>query len=196
MNTKERIVLGAESIILKKGFPALTFKNISEKVAIQKAQIHNFFPSKDELGKAVIEKSRQTFLEWSKQMDSSTLNASEKLSAFFASYTNLLADGNQICIAGILGAELNNLSQVMLNELRIYYLERQKWLKKLLLAGYVNGSFQLKSSVEEESIYILSSLQGGLQISRTNDDHDIFYTICKQLLYRLVRQPQAVMFKV
>lgn len=196
MNTKDRIILGAESIILKKGFSALTFKNISENVSIQKARIHDFFPTKDELGKAVIEKSRLTFIDWTRQIDNSTLKATEKLSAFFASYTTLLGDGNKICIAGILGTELNRLSQIMLNELRIYYLERQRWLKKLLFDGYINGSFSLRSSVEEESIYILSSLQGGLQITRINDDHDIFFTICRQLMLQLVKQPQAVMFKI
>ncbi len=196
MNTKERIILGAESLILKKGFTAWTFKDISENISIQKARIHDFFPTKDELGRAVVEKSRLSFLEWAQQIDLSSLKATEKLSAFFASYTTMLADGNKICIAGILGTELNKLSQIILRELRIYYLERQEWLQKLLLNGYVNGSFYLKSSVEEESIYILSSLQGGLQISRTNDDHDIFYTICRQLLFQLVRKPQAVMFKI
>lgn|SRR5690606_16203938 len=196
MDTKERIILGAESVIYKKGFTALTFKTISEIISIQKARIHEFFPTKDELGRAVIEKSRKTFLDWSRQIDRSGLKATEKLSAFFASYTTMLADGNKVCIAGILGTELNNLPQSILNELRNYYMDRQKWLKKLLLEGYVNGCFLLKNSVEEESIYILSSLQGGLQITRTNDDHDIFFTICRQLLSQLVRQPQAVMFKI
>lgn len=196
MNTKERIILGAESLILKKGFTALTFKRISESISVQKARIHDFFSTKDELGRAVVEKSRQTFLDWTKQIDNSGLEAAEKLSAFFASYTAMLADRNNVCIAGILGTELNLLPDAIRNELRLYYLDRQKWLIKLLLDGYVTGSFTLKNSVEEESIYILSSLQGGLQISRINDDYEIFHSICRQLLGQLVRQPQTVMFRI
>ena len=195
MNTKERIILGAESLMLKRGFTALTFKKISENISLQKARIHDFFSTKDELGRAVVEKSRQAFLDWARQIDNSGLEAAEKLSAFFASYTTMLADGNNVCIAGILGTELNHLPDAIRNELRLYYLDRQKWLIKLLLDGYVTGRFSLKNSVEEESIYILSSLQGGLQISRTNDDYEIFHSICRQLLCQLVRQPRAVMFR-
>lgn len=196
MRTKDTIIQVAENIIVKKGFQALSYQNISNEISVQIAQIHEFFPTKDELGQAVIRKSRFNFLEWAQQIDLSNLKAAEKLNEFFISYRLLLHDGNKICIAGILGTELNSLSKVILNELRMYNQDRKNWLQNLLSDGLSNGSFKLNASLEEDSIYILSSLQGGLQITRTNDDHEIFFTICRQLMKQFVRSQEAVMYKV
>lgn len=196
MRTKDTIIQVAENIIVKKGFQALSYQNISNEISVQIAQIHEFFPTKDELGQAVIRKSRFNFLEWAQQIDLSNLKAAEKLNEFFISYRLLLYDGNKICIAGILGTELNSLSKVILNELRMYNQDRKNWLQNLLSDGLSNGSFKLNASLEEDSIYILSSLQGGLQITRTNDDHEIFFTICRQLMQQFVRSQEAVMYKI
>lgn len=196
MRTKDTIIQVAENIIVKKGFQALSYQNISNEISVQIAQIHEFFPTKDELGQAVIRKSRFKFLEWAQQIDLSNLKAAEKLNEFFISYRLLLYDGNKICIAGILGTELNSLSKVILNELRMYNQDRKNWLQNLLSDGLSNGSFKLNASLEEDSIYILSSLQGGLQITRTNDDHEIFFTICRQLMQQFVRSQEAVMYKI
>lgn len=196
MRTKDTIIQVAENIIVKKGFQALSYRNISNEISIQIALIHEYFPTKDELGKAVVQKSRYNFLEWAQKMDLSDLKAVEKLNEFFISYRLLLHDGNKICIAGILGTELNSLSRTILNELRMYNQDRKNWLQNLLSDGLSNGSFKLNTSLEEDSIYILSSLQGGLQITRTNDDHEIFFTICRQLMKQFVPNQEAVMYTV
>lgn len=196
MGTKDNIIQVAETIILKKGFKALSYKNISERISIQKVLIYEHFTSKDEIGRAVIQKSRLNFIEWSNLINISDLKPVEKLNEFFASYRSLLVDGNKICLAGILGTELNELPQVVINELRIYYKERQNWLQKLLSDGLTDGTLTLNASLEEESIFILSSLQGGLQITRTNDDKDIFFTICRQLMSQFARSPVPVMYKI
>lgn len=195
MNIREVIVQEAESIILRKGFNALRYKKIAEKTKAQKAEIHYHFSTKDDLCKAVIQKSRMAFREWTKQTAIADLNAIDKLDAFFVSYRTLLLDGDKICLAGILGAELNTLSPAIQNELRFYYLERQKWLEQILSDGLYGGGFFFTTSVEEEALFILSSLQGGLQIARVNEDHDIFFTICRQLKFHLVKKQEAVMFR-
>lgn len=195
MGIKEAIVQIAESVILQRGFNTLSYKDISGRLEIKKATIHEFFPTKDDLGKAVIQKSRHAFRDWSKEIDACELDPTDKLDTFFASYRTLLADGDKICIAGILGAELNTLPKSMQSELRFYYLERQKWLMQLLSDGLYTGVFIFAASPEDEALFILSSLQGGLQIARINDDHDIFFTICRQLKSNLVRNQQAVMYK-
>lgn len=196
MRTKDNIIQVAETIILKKGFKALSYKNISDKISIQKVLIYEHFTSKDEIGKAVIQKSRLNFIEWCDFINISNLKPVEKLNEFFASYRSLLDDGNKICLAGILGTELNDLPQVIINELRMYYKERQNWLQKLLSEGLTDGTLTLNASLEEESIFILSSLQGGLQITRTNDDKDIFFTICRQLMTQFAKSTEPVMYKV
>lgn len=53
-NTKERILAVAEALIQKDGYNAFSFKDIATAINIKTASIHYHFPSKEDLGVAVI----------------------------------------------------------------------------------------------------------------------------------------------
>ncbi len=196
MDIREVIIQEAEAVILRKGFCDLSYKEISDRTGVLPAEIHFNFPSKDDLGCTVIQRARLTFKEWAKNIHHDT-SPKEKMDAYFATYRATLLAGDKICLAGILGAELNTLPIVMQNELRFYYMERQKWLEQVLYDGLYGGTFMFKDTVEEKALYILASLQGGLQIARINEDNDIFFTICRQLNAQLLynQKAEAVMYR-
>lgn len=197
MDTREVIIQEAEAIILRKGFCAFTYKDISDKTAILPAEIHYFFPSKDDLGCMVVERARISFKEWSRNIDQNISDAKEKMEAYFSTYRTILFAGDKLCLGGILGAELDTLPAIVQNELRFYYMERQRWLEQVLYDGLYGGTFMFKDTVEEKALFILASLQGGLQLARVNEDNDIFFTICRQLNAHLHynQRAEAVMFK-
>ena len=183
---QELIIQIAESTILQKGFNFFTYREISETLGIEKALIYSYFPSKNDMGCAVVQKSRTIFQDWCSEVEKSYLGAADKLDAFFASYRTVLVDRDKICIAGMMCSEMNTLTISMQNELRNYYFERRKWLQQLLYDGLNSGVFSFIAPIEEESIFILSSLQGGLQMSRASDDYEIFLSICRQLKSQLI----------
>lgn len=195
MDIREAIIQEAESIILRKGFYTFRYKEIAERTRIPPADIHYHFPSKDDLGCVVIRRARLAFREWTKDADQGILNPLDKISAFFATYHSLLLAGDKICLAGILGAELNTLPFIMQNELRFYYMERQKWLEQVLSDGLYGGTFVFKDTVEERALFILASLQGGLQIARVNEDNDIFFAISGQLKAHLTKKQETVILR-
>lgn len=197
MDLRQAIVQEAETIILQRGFCDLNYKEISDRTGILPADIHYLFPSKGDLGCTVIQRARVAFKEWSKNIDQNITEPKEKIDAYFASYRATLLAGGKICLGGILGAELNTLPTAMQNELRFYYMERQKWLEQVLYDGLYGGTFMFKDTVEEKALFILASLQGGLQIARINEDNDIFFTICRQLNAQLLysQGAEAVMFR-
>lgn len=197
MDLRQAIVQEAETIILQRGFCDLNYKEISDRTGILPADIHYLFPSKGDLGCTVIQRARVAFKEWSKNIDQNITEPKEKIDAYFASYRTTLLAGGKICLGGILGAELNTLPTAMQNELRFYYMERQKWLEQVLYDGLYGGTFMFKDTVEEKALFILASLQGGLQIARINEDNDIFFTICRQLNAQLLysQGAEAVMFR-
>ena len=197
MDIREAIIQEAESIILCKGFYTLRYKEIADRAGIQPVDIRYYFPSRDDLGRAVIQRARLAFKEWAKHISQAVVNPGDKIDAFFATYRSTLLAGDKICLAGILGAELNTLPPIMQNELRFYYMERQRWLEQVLYDGLYGGTFIFKDTVEEKALFILASLQGGLQIARVSEDNDIFFTICRQLYVHLLynQSVEAVMSK-
>lgn len=197
MDIREAIIQEAEAVILRTGFYDLHYKEISEKTGVLPSEIHYLFPSKDDLGCTVIQRARISFKEWTKHIDHTIPDPKEKMDAYFASYRATLLAGDKICLGGILGAELNTLPTTMQTELRFYYMERQKWLEQVLYDGLYGGNFMFKEAVEEKALFILASIQGGLQIARINEDNDIFFTICRQLYNQLLynQRADAVMLK-
>lgn len=196
MSTKESILEVAESFILERGYNAFSFQDLADMVGIKKASIHYHYPTKEDLGKAIIQKFRADFREWAKTIDNSDVSYVEKLDAYFMTYKRFITQGDKICLSGILGAELNSLSEAMQEELGNYFQDRFKWLKQLLVDGLYKGDFKFTLDVESQTMLILSSIQGVLQIARTNKKPEYFLTITRVLKNNLIgmQMPVGVKF--
>ena len=53
--TKVRLLNEAETLIRTRGYAAFSYADLSERVGIRKASIHHHFPTKAELGGALID---------------------------------------------------------------------------------------------------------------------------------------------
>jgi TetR/AcrR family transcriptional repressor of nem operon len=51
----------AQEAIQKRGYNAFSYADLAEAVGIRKASIHHYFPSKADLGLAVIRRYRESF---------------------------------------------------------------------------------------------------------------------------------------
>ena len=55
-NTREQIMQRAEALLLQKGFNGFSYRDISAPMGVKNAAIHYHFPTKGDLGVALIEK--------------------------------------------------------------------------------------------------------------------------------------------
>jgi len=196
MSTRENILEVAENFILERGYNAFSFQDLADMVGIKKASIHYHYPTKEDLGKAIVQKFRADFKDWTKTVESQGLNHVEKLDAYFMTYKRFITQGDKICLSGILGAELNSLSESMQEELRGFFQDRFKWLKQLLIDGLYHGEFKFTLDVDSQTMLILSSVQGVLQIARTNKNPEYFLTVTRVLKNNLIgmQMPVGVKF--
>lgn len=192
MNTKERILNLAENLILERGFNAFSYQHLSDTIGIKKASIHYHFPTKEDLGKAIVIRYRENFREWKKKLDEDGLKELDKLDAFFATYKSIVTQTDKICMPGILGAELNTLSPEMKEEMKLYFQERFNWLKQLLADGLYSGSFHFIGNPEHQALLIISSLQGIMQIARTNKNPEYYYNMTTLLRQSLLKPSNRI----
>jgi TetR/AcrR family transcriptional repressor of nem operon len=165
-DTKVEILDLAENFLRDRGFNAFSYANISSALSIKNAAIHYYFPSKADLGVAVIQRSRERFANWTQDQRIGSKPPAEKLEAFFRRYLSFLEAGQQVCLGGALETDFKTLPSTMQVETRKFASEILAWMEEVLVEGQQKHIFTFPGKAKDQAILILSSLQGALQMTR------------------------------
>ncbi len=165
-DTKVEILDLAENLLRDRGFNAFSYANISSALKIKNAAIHYYFPSKADLGIAVIKRARERFANWTQDQRISSKTPTEKLESFFRRYLNYLEAGQQICLGGALETDFKTLPSTMQVETQKIASDILAWIEEVLVEGQEKRIFTFPGKAKDQAILILSSLQGALQMTR------------------------------
>jgi TetR/AcrR family transcriptional repressor of nem operon len=175
-NTQRAILDLAEAMLQDKGFNGFSYAHIAAELGVKNAAIHYHFPSKEELGCAVIRRYRDRFQLWINNARVKDLSPREKLDWFFNIYTNMRADKGKVCLAGSLETDFNAIPDSLREQTQALTRELLSWLQGTLNEGREAGVFHFKGDPAGKAALILASLQGGLQMARalgTNKFHEV-----------------------
>jgi len=177
-HTRAQILEIARGLLQTRGYSGFSYADISRELGIRKASIHHHFPTKENLGLALLDLYHGESLEAFRL--ASALPAEQKLTAYFQSYEQILDFGDRICPGGILEAELNVLSAGIQQKLRDMVGEILVWLEQTLSEARDSGAIHFNGDPNDQALTILAALQGGLQLARTFD-RERFDSIVRQL---------------
>lgn len=182
---RERILDIAEHLIMSRGFNRFSYKDISTEMKVKNAAIHYHFPSKNDLGVAVIRRAQSRCRKWNETSAKKAVSPVDMLDTFFEMFAGYLNSGEYVCLASTLETDFNTFSKEMQNEVRLYAAEMLNWIRNLLARGRQEGLFTFPDSPEDRAFYILSSVQGALEIARVSDK-DLFYRVVDKIKAELV----------
>lgn len=165
-NSKRTILNLAEALLQDKGFNGFSYAHIASELGVKNAAIHYHFPSKEDLGCAVMRRYRERFKLWTNNSRVKDLSPTEKLNWFFHIYTDMRGDNGKVCLVGSLEAEFNSIPEMLQKEVEALHKELLMWLESMLGEGREAGVFNFNGSSASKAALILSSLQGGLQMAR------------------------------
>ncbi len=165
-NSKRTILNLAESLLQDKGFNGFSYAHIAAELGVKNAAIHYHFPSKEELGCAVIQRYRDRFKLWVNNARVKDLSPQEKLDWFFSIYTAMRADKGKVCLVGSLEAEFNSIPGALQQDVQALHRELLTWLEATLGEGRDAGVFQFNGDPAHKAALIMSTLQGALQMAR------------------------------
>ena len=163
ITTKAKIINLAEELIRTKGYTAFSYKDIATVLKVKNAAIHYHFPSKEQLGRAVLERTRTQFKEATASWAS--LPYLEQLQRLM----NIYKRSHQqqwVCLVGALGPAYPALPASMQVSLTQMTLEIKTWTMALLEKGKAAQVFDFKESIEEKSLMIVTALLSSLILSR------------------------------
>ncbi len=165
-NTQRAILDLAESLLQDKGFNGFSYAHIATELGVKNAAVHYHFPTKEELGCAVLQRYRDRFRLWTNNSRVKDLSPAEKLDWFFSIYTNTRADHGKVCLAGSLETEFNSIPDSLREQTEALTKDLLAWLQATLSEGRRAGAFHFNGDPADKAALILSSLQGALQMAR------------------------------
>lgn len=185
-DTASAILDLAEMLIQTRGYNAFSYQDISEALHIRKPSIHYHFPSKADLGVAVIERYAARFGEGLDVIARDPRRSSkEMLGLYVEPYLEFARTKDKVCLCGALAGEMLALPEALRQRVDRFFKEHQLWLTRILRRGVERDEFRLLEKPARMARLIFGALQGALLVKRTTGDpaqlHDVVAAIKSQL---------------
>jgi AcrR family transcriptional regulator len=177
-------VVIADQLIRSKGYNAFSYSDIANRLNLKNAAIHYHFPSKAELGQAVIIESREKFTRESQEWAGKS--EPEQIRLFLEMYRNNRKNGG-ICFMGALGTSFDTLPEEMQIELRRAHKEIIDWLIQMLEKGKKEKILHFDSSSKEMADLITSSMMASLILERLSGQ-EVSDSIVANLIQQLAEK--------
>src|SRR5450631_4148039 len=157
--TARAILDVAEQLAQTMGYNGFSYADIAAKLGVTKASLHYHFPSKAELGCALIERYRSVFATALDAIDHQGPDARKKLRLYVGLYDSVMMN-DRMCLCGMLAAEYATLPTPMQEGLRSFFEVNELWLRGVLKDGARAGRFSFRESANERARVLLGALEG------------------------------------
>jgi TetR/AcrR family transcriptional regulator, transcriptional repressor for nem operon len=181
MDTRAEIIKIADGFIREKSYHAFSFSDISQQINIRNASIHYHFPSKTDLGIAIIRDHQEKLAKLIEQSEAK--NALEKMQSFLTIYSAARKD-NQICLVGSLVTDFYTVDSRIQSELKKLAGHILLWVTQILEEGKADGLFHFTLPPRTKALMVITNMLAAVQLTRLTNTHDferIKQTVLKDL---------------
>lgn len=169
--TAEQILDLAEALIQTRGYSAFSYQDVADALGIRKASIHYHFPSKADLGIAVVDRYIARFDTALVEIAGDASRSSmAMLDLYVQPYLQFAGTPDRVCLCGALAGEMLALPPELRARVDHFFRTHQKWLTRILERGVRCGEFKLQAPAPKVARFFFAALQGALLVKRTTDD--------------------------
>ena len=171
----------AEQLAQTRGYNGFSYADIAAELGVTKASLHYHFPSKAELGRALIARYHIAFGAALEAIDQQAVKPMQKLRQYVGLYDAVMRN-DRMCLCGMLAAEHATLPAPMQEGLKQFFNMNERWLTAVLLGGRRSGSFLFKESASERARVVLGALEGAMLVARSYGDPRRFHAAAEHVL--------------
>ncbi|MBL4849771.1 MAG: TetR/AcrR family transcriptional regulator [Planctomycetes bacterium] len=164
--TKDRLLDEAELLCQTRGFNAFSFKALAEALEIKTASVHYHFPTKADLGLALVQRYRERF-ESQVARVSSGRSSRDRIASYVDIFARL-ARSHRLCLCGSLAGDFATLSDEVQGEVRDYFAASEAWLEGVLEAGRTAGEVSFQGEARATSRVLIGMLEGTMLSARAS----------------------------
>jgi TetR/AcrR family transcriptional repressor of nem operon len=176
----------AERLAQTLGYNGFSYADIAAQLGVTKASLHYHFPSKAQLGSALIERYRVGFGGLLAAIDADVASPRQRINRYVDLYEAVLRN-DRMCLCGMLAAEYATLPAPMKAGLTAFFDENELWLTAVLQAGMRRGEFTFTESPQARARVLLGSLEGVMLVARSYGDFARFRSAALSIVADLGR---------
>jgi TetR/AcrR family transcriptional repressor of nem operon len=171
----------SEQLAQTRGYNGFSYADVALRLGLTKASLHYHFPSKAELGRALIERYSTLFQSALEAIDQEVQKPHEKLQRYVGLYSSVLSN-DRMCLCGMLAAEYATLPVPMQEGLKLFFDANERWLTTVLEHGLRTGALLFRQPASERARMLLGALEGAMLMARSYGDARRFQAAATCLL--------------
>jgi TetR/AcrR family transcriptional repressor of nem operon len=179
--TAGRILDVAQERIQRRGYNAVSYGNLADALGLTTAAIHYHFPSKADLGEALVARYRQANADTRAAIRNEEDTPRKRLERYVEGYVGILESGG-LCLCGVLAADDETLPEPVRREVRRFFADQEDWLTEIIADVHGDGAgLAGYESPREVAELLLATIEGAMLTARDRGP-DAYRT----RLYRLI----------
>lgn len=180
--TKTKLLDAAQALVQKRGHNGYSYRDLSQSIGITTAGVHYHYPSKDDLGVALIQRYGEVIDSHMAQIAAKFPTLRQRLEAVGSIFTQILKQDRQICLCAALSGEFQSLPVPMQKEVERMIDLTEGWIYRFLAEGKAKGELPASSDPKALAVLWFSALEGAILIARASQPNRLALTI-KTLLH-------------
>lgn len=171
------ILDAAERFARTLGYNGFSFRDVASEVGIKSASVHYHFPTKADLGAAVAVRYADRFFQALGNPEDPDISPDALLARYRGLYRHALVTDQQMCLCGMLGAEVASLPPEVASEVTKFFERNLDWLARVVVRLGDNTA----RDAERHAMKVLAALEGALMLARTLGRNDIFDQVAEDI---------------
>lgn len=164
--TADRLLDTAQEMIQDRGYNAFSYSDLTKSIEIRTASIHYHFPTKADLGAAVMKRYTARLRSKLDEIETRARSNKGRLKRFIDLYRSTEQSG-AMCVCGSLASDHGTLHEDVRSALDEYLDLSHQWIQQAISRGVEAGEFPYSGRPADAAKTLLASLQGGLILART-----------------------------
>ena len=174
--TRERILEAAAEEMHRDGYQAASVGHIIKKLGISKGCFYHHFPTKSDLGYAVID---ELYAPGQKAFWDNALSADDPLAAVIERLRCMAAElqGEKLtcgCPVNNLAQEMSPLDEGFRTRLEAIYRRWRQRMTEGLLRAQREGAMTADADAEEVASFVMATIQGATGMAKNAQDNQVF----------------------
>lgn len=173
--TKDRIVELSRNAIQSLGYHSFNYRQIADELKIKNAAIHHYFPAKEDLGVAVVEKDLEDFRGMITRLRSAA--PAKRIDTFMKAYAGYFENGQKLCVIGTFCSTYSSIPEKIAAASKTYMDTLTSWLTATFKEGLESGEFSFSLPVEDMVNLWVTALPGTLQTGRIRGSRKFYQSL-------------------
>lgn len=169
-DTRSTLLDTAQELVQTGGFNWFSYRDLADRVGIRTASIHYHFPTKTDLGVALMQRYHERFLARLAAIEQERKSARGRLEAFAGLFLETLESGERLCLCGMLATEFATLPEELQREVTRFFAGTEAWLARILAEGQVSGEAAFDGLPTAVARTVFSALEGAMIAARAFGD--------------------------